>query len=587
MATEGSQFLVDAATYLGAAAVAVPVFNRLKLGSILGYLTAGVILGPSVLDAMHQEEGVFHIAELGVVLFLFVIGLELSLSRLWALRRYIFGLGASQLLITGAIITLIFVYVDDMPIAGATIAGLSLAFSSTAFALQYMKDRGDLNSPYGAKAFPVLLFQDLAVVPLLAAIPIIAGAQTGEGPSASGVDPWIGIAKAVGVIALLTVIGRFALNPVLRMVARSGSREAFAATALFIVAAVSLAVSWAGLSMALGAFLAGVLLAESAYRHQIETDIEPFRGLLLGLFFISIGMKLNLTDILNSWWIVLGGAVGLVGLKALILTFLTQRFGATWPDAIKTGAVLSQGGEFAFVVFTLGASSGLFTDGEATLLSAIVTISMVMTPFAMILARQTTPKTAMSEDGLEGPRLNEGHIIVAGFGRMGQIISQVVQNAGVDVTAIDRNPDHIRNAERYGFKVYFGDASRLDLLKTAGAAEARAIILCMDDPEAVNHAVVAIKQSLPSVSVHAIAHDRMHEIQLRRLGPDVIVRETLESSILIARKALEQMNFSDDMIEDFIEQFRERDRERLLQQMDYGPEAGMEIMHQRYVKRDA
>ncbi|MEL6362925.1 MAG: NAD-binding protein, partial [Pseudomonadota bacterium] len=292
-------------------------------------------------------------------------------------------------------------------------------------------------------------------------------------------------------------------------------------------------------------------------------------------------------DILNSWWIVLGGAVGLVGLKALILTFLTQRFGATWPDAIKTGAVLSQGGEFAFVVFTLGASSGLFTDGEATLLSAIVTISMVMTPFAMILARQTTPKTAMSEDGLEGPRLNEGHIIVAGFGRMGQIISQVVQNAGVDVTAIDRNPDHIRNAERYGFKVYFGDASRLDLLKTAGAAEARAIILCMDDPEAVNHAVVAIKQSLPSVSVHAIAHDRMHEIQLRRLGPDVIVRETLESSILIARKALEQMNFSDDMIEDFIEQFRERDRERLLQQMDYGPEAGMEIMHQRYVKRDA
>jgi len=326
MATSESAFLTQAAVYLGAAAVSVPVFNRLKLGSILGYLMAGVIIGPSAFNLLPMEEGVFHVAELGVVLFLFIIGLELSMSRLWSLRRDIFGLGALQMVLTALVITGLFILTQVMPVPAAIIAGASLAFSSTAFALQWMKDRRELNTGYGNRAFPILLFQDLAVIPLLAAIPFLAGSEQG----ALG---WRDGAEMIGVIAALILIGKYLLNPLFNLVAGSGSREAFAATALFVVAATALGVSWAGLSMALGAFLAGVMLAESAYRHQIETDIEPFRGILLGLFFISIGMRLDLSAIADAWVIVLCGAFGLVLIKAVILFALTRVFGASNGDA--------------------------------------------------------------------------------------------------------------------------------------------------------------------------------------------------------------------------------------------------------------
>lgn len=588
MASAGeSDFLVQAATYLGAAAIAVPLFNRLKLGSILGYLAAGVIVGPYALNLLRQEEGVFHVAEFGVVLFLFVIGLELSIARLWALRRDIFGLGAAQMALTGAVIAGLFAWSQSMATPAAIIAGLSLAFSSTAFALQYMKDQGELNTDYGNRAFPVLLLQDLAVVPLLAIIPFAAGASAGTDQAINMAQGWTGALKALAVIAALIALARFALNPLLRVVASSGSREAFAATALFLVAAVSLSVAWAGLPMGLGAFLAGALLAESAYRRQIETDIEPFRGLLLGLFFISIGMRLDLRAIVDAWHLVIGGALGLVFIKAGLLYGLARAFGSKHHDALLTGAVLSQGGEFAFVVFSVGADALLFSRGEAGLLSAVVTVSMVLTPFLMMAARALRPQEIENAAGLDGPRGGEGHVVIAGFGRMGQIISQVVSAAGIDVVAIDKSPSHIRNAELFGFKVYYGDASRLDTLLTAGAADARAIILCMDDRDAVNRAVEALRQRLPNAFILAVAHDRLHEIDLRPIGPDVIVRETLESSLLIARKALEKLDFSDQLIDDFIEQFRKRDRERLLAQMDFGPEAGKDLMHARFERGDS
>ena len=569
-ASEGD-FLVQAATYLGAAAIAVPIFNRFKLGSILGYLTAGVIVGPYVLGLQDMQEGVFHVAELGVVLFLFVIGLELSFARLWSLRKEIFGLGAAQMAVTGVVIAGIFVAVDVMPAPAAIFAGLSLAFSSTAFALQWMMDRGELNTGYGSRAFPILLFQDLAVIPLLAALPFIAGGGDTLG--------WIDGAKMAGVLAALVVVGLYVLNPMFKLVAGSGSREAFAAAALFVVAVTAIAVSWAGLSMALGAFLAGVLLADSAYRHQIETDIEPFRGILLGLFFISIGMRLDLPAIAESWMIVLCGAVGLVVIKSIILFGLTRAFGADADDSLKTAAVLSQGGEFAFVVLSLGVGAALFTNGQATILSAIVTLSMALTPAAVAIAERLASTTATSAEGLEGPKEDEGHVIVAGFGRMGQIISQVLENSGVSITAIDKDPAHIQNAERFGFKVYFGDASRLDLLLNAGALKARAVILCMDDPDAVNHAVEKLREVCPTVSIFAVAHDRLHEIKLQPLGADVIVRETLESSLLIARHALEQFGHSEAVIEDVIQEFRSRDRERLLAQIDQGAEGGKDLLH--------
>lgn len=579
MAESGnSEFLVQAATYLGAAAVAVPIFNRFRLGAILGYLTAGVLIGPYALNLLHQEEGVFHVAEFGVVLFLFVIGLELSLTRLWAMRRAIFGLGAAQMLATGGAIAAIFIAAGTMPAPAAAIAGLSLAFSSTAFALQLLKDRGELNTPYGVQAFSVLLLQDLAVIPLLAAIPFVAGAVTHE----SGMTGWLNALKSVGVIAAIVVIGRYALNPILRLIASSGSREAFAATALFIVAATALAVSWAGLSMALGAFLAGVLLAKSAYRYQIEADIEPFRGLLLGLFFISIGMRVDISAVVAAWWIVLGGAAGLIIIKAFVLSVLARMFGASRPDAFKTAAVLSQGGEFAFVVFSLGVDSRIFTSGQASLMSAIVTLSMIATPLLVMAVHRYARSSDVSDEGMERPHAEAGHVIIVGFGRMGQIISQVLASSGVNVIAIDRNPSHIRNAERFGFKVYYGDGARLETLIAAGALDAKAVILSMDDPPSVNHAVEALKARAPTLPLFVIAHDRMHEIELRKIGPDVIVRETLELSLLLSREALKLLGHDESTIGEYIQQFRERDRERLLAQMDYGLDASKDLLYKRF-----
>ena len=580
MATEGGDFLIQAATYLGAAAIAVPIFNRFKLGSILGYLAAGVAVGPFGLNLLHQEEGVFHVAELGVVLFLFVIGLELSLSRLWAMRQQIIGLGTAQMGITGAVIAGAVVAAGVMPMEAAIIAGLSLAFSSTAFALQLMRDRGELNTSYGGRAFSILLYQDIAVIPLLAAIPFIAGAGGGE---AAG---WVNAAKATGVIVGLVIIGKFVLDRVFHLVAGSGSREAFAATALFVVALTSLAVSWAGLSMALGAFLAGVLLAESSYKHQIETDIEPFRGLLLGLFFISIGMRLDFNVIIENWVLVLGGAFGLVFVKAALLYGVVRAIGAGHNESLRTAAILCQGGEFAFVVISLGGAALLFTSNQSTLMSALVTISMMLTPLMTALAARMTTNAVETGEGMEGPSGDRDHVIVAGFGRMGQIVSQVLMNSGVKVTAIDRNAEHIRNAERFGFKVYFGDASRLDLLITAGVLEARSIILCMDDPKSVSHAVAVLRERCPNLTIIAVAHDRLHEIELRPLEPDVIVRETLESSLTMAREALTRMGHDDRTIEDYIEQFRRLDRKRLLAQIDEGPEAGMELLHKRFTVAD-
>jgi voltage-gated potassium channel Kch len=366
------------------------------------------------------------------------------------------------------------------------------------------------------------------------------------------------------------------------MVAISGSREAFAATALFLVALTSLAVAWAGLSMALGAFLAGVLLAESSYKHQIETDIEPFRGLLLGLFFISIGMRLDFGVILNAWMIVIGGALGLVFVKTTLLFSLARVFGARQGDAMKTAATLSQGGEFSFVVFTLGISAALFTNAQASLMSAIVTLSMMLTPLMSALAHRLAKDAEDTGEDLQGPEAGHDHVLIVGFGRMGQIISQVLQSSGVNVTAIDRNPSHIRNAERFGFKVYYGDGARLDMLLAAGAEDAKAIILCMDDPKSVNHAVTILRERLPNATIMAVAHDRIHEMELKPLGPDVIVRETLESSLLMARETLSSMGFDDGLIDDYVQQFRKMDRERLLAQMDHGPEAGRDLMYRRF-----
>ena len=559
-------FLIEAATYLGATAIMVPIFKRLKLGTILGFLAAGIALGPHGLALLRQGEGVFHVAELGVVLFLFVIGLELSVGRLWSLRRTIFGLGLLQMVVTGLAIGALFHLTGWLGTAAAYIAGFALACSSTAFVLSLLEERGELNSPYGTKSFSVLLFQDLAVIPLLAAIPIAALIERGRADEMA--PQWEPIALAVGAVVGVIALGRFVLNPFFRLVAVSGSREAFTAAALFVVAGVSLLVSAAGLSMALGAFVAGVMLAESKFRHQIEADIEPFRELLLGLFFIGVGMQLDLGVLADAWWIVLLGTAALMTFKAGVIYALTRAFADAPDEPRRVAAVLCQGGEFAFVVFSLGVGRGLFDQDFATLAAAVVTLSMMATPIVVALAARRARRA-------EGPRpdpaqASQGDVLLVGFGRFGQIIARVLIGARVNVTAIDNDPDRIAQAERFGFTVYYGDGTNVHLLLTAGALRANAIVLAMKDSGKTKATVEALREHCPKVRILVRAHDRQSAIELMGSGADCIIRDTLESAIVMANETLSAVGLSDAMAGDVIEEFRERDREVLLAQKAKG-----------------
>lgn len=574
-AAGGSEFLVDAAIYLGATAVAVPIFKRLKLGTILGYLAAGVLFGPSVLGLLTAEEGVFQIAELGVVLFLFVIGLELSIGRLWALRKTIFGLGLLQMVITGALFGLGFSQLLGMPNGPAYIAGFAFACSSTAFALSLLEERKELNTPYGTKAFSILLFQDIAVIPLLAAIPFVAASATGgEGMP---ID-LLAVGRAAAAIVLLILAGRFVLNRFFKLVAVSGSREAFTAAALFVVAATALLLAEVGLSMALGAFIAGVLLAESSFRHQIEADIEPFRELLLGLFFIGVGMQLDLNVMLANWWIVLLGAAGLILAKSGLIYALARAFGANKANGLRTAGVLSQGGEFGFVVFSLGVGSGIFGVEFATLASAVVTLSMIATPPIMMALERV--RTSREMEAPEGPDGAEGQVLVVGYGRVGQIVSQVLRGSNIKVTAIDNDPARIETAREFGAKVFYGDGTNLHLLLTAGAISADAVVFALDDRSGVGPAVAALRERCPKVKIIVRANDRLHEIELLDEEIDVIVRETFESAVMMATKTLGFLGRSDGTIAEIEAEFRERDRSRLLAQKAEGMHAKMDTMSQ-------
>ncbi|MEM9286131.1 MAG: monovalent cation:proton antiporter-2 (CPA2) family protein [Pseudomonadota bacterium] len=572
-AAGGSEFLVQAAVYLGATAVAVPVFKRLKLGTILGFLSAGVLLGPSALGLLQAEEGVFQIAELGVVLLLFVIGLELSVPRLWSLRKTIFGLGLLQMLITGLAIGFGFIIFGLLTSGPGLIAGFALACSSTAFALSLLDERGELNTPYGTKAFSILLFQDIAVIPLLAAIPFVAlSSSSGQGLP---IDAFA-ILRSALVIVVVIVAGRYVLNPFFRLVAVSGSREAFTAAALFVVATTALLLAGAGLSMALGAFIAGVLLAESSFRHQIESDIDPFRELLLGLFFIGVGMQLDLGVMLSAWAIVLLGAAGLIIFKMIVIYGLALGFGANRPQALRTAGMLSQGGEFGFVVFSLGAGSGIFSSELATVISAIITLSMVATPVIMMLITRSRPQ----EVG-EVPEVPEGiknDVLVVGYGRIGQIVSQMLKASGVSVTAIDNDPNRIETARQFGAKVYFGDGLNIRLLLTAGATSARSVIFCVKDPVRLKDTIAALRERCPKLKIIVRATDRLHAIDLLDEDVDLVVRETFESSIKMASRTLGYLGMSDAMIADIEAEFRDRDKSRMLAQKAEGIYASVDLL---------
>ncbi|MEM6421197.1 MAG: monovalent cation:proton antiporter-2 (CPA2) family protein, partial [Pseudomonadota bacterium] len=507
--------LAGAAAFLGAAVVAVPLFKRLGLGSVLGYLAAGIVIGPHTLGVVSEAESVRHVAEFGVVLLLFVIGLELRPSRLWRLRMEIFGLGLAQVAATTVLLAGTIFLLAPLGWKAALAIGMALALSSTAFAVQILRDRGEMTTPHGDRAFSILLFQDLAIVPLLFLVSLLA-------PSAEGGTPgWQQGLMAVAAVTAVLLAGRYGLTPLFRAIAVTKTEEIFTATALLVVVLAAALMQAAGLSMALGAFLAGVLLAESEFRHQLEADIEPFRSLFLGLFFMSVGMTVDWIVLADWWALILASAVVLYAGKGVFLFGLTALAKSSWREALRIAALLGQGGEFGFVILGLGASIGLWNPEVGTIITAVIVLTMVMTPLAVLGADRATEDRAGADmtDVEHASRMEKpAPVIVAGFGRFGQVLARILALRGYDLTLIDNDPERIRIANTFGDKVFFGDLRRSDLIKLAAAGEARAIFLCGDDPEAVARALIKLRARLPQTPIFCRAADRFEQNRLEKLG---------------------------------------------------------------------
>jgi glutathione-regulated potassium-efflux system protein KefB len=573
-------FLNFGLVLLGAAVLSVPIARRLGLSAIVAYLIAGIIIGPHGLAAFGTPESIIPISELGVVMLLFLIGLELEFGRLVAMRGAIFGLGAAQLAFTGFAIGALAYASGLVDWRGALLAGLALAMSATAIALQILEERGQLQQDYGQRAFAILLFQDMAVVPLLALLPLLAP----EGPHTQLGDGLRAVAFIAGGIALIVLAGRYLLNPLFRLLAQTGSREVMTAAALLVVLGAALIMQKAGASMALGAFLAGLLLAESNYRHELEADIEPFRGLLLALFFMGIGMSIDLAMVRANLWLILAAAVLITVLKAAIVWLL---FGATCVhrgDALRAGSVLTGAGEFAFVLIPLGASLDVLDSRQASIITAIAAMTMLFGPFVASLTNELVRR-------FSGPEVREpddfsdasGSVLVIGFGRFGQIVSQCLLAEGIDVTAIDNDPEMLESVARFGFKVYYGDGTRLDVLRAAGASEARLIAVCTDNPEAASRIVDLVHAEFPAAKVYVRSFDRRHTLQLIAKGVDFELRETYESALVFGRNTLEGLGFDPERagaVEAFV---RRRDLERLALQQAEGISAGLDLLHTRMV----
>ena len=571
---------VEALIFLGAAVVAVPLFRKLRLGSILGYLAAGLVIGPFGLGLFSDSSSVMHVAELGVVLFLFIIGLELNLSRLWAMRHDIFVLGTGQVVFTGLLTMLYPLLVADRPWQASLVAGLGLALSSTALVMQMLGERGEVQQPHGQKAFAILLLQDLAIVPLLALVALLSPVES------SGGDPlWLTAAKMLGAVAVVVLTGRYLLSPFFRVLANAGAHEVMTAAALLVVIAAATLMTYVGLSSALGAFLAGVLLAESSYRHELEADLEPFRGLLLGLFFISVGMTVDVRAIVRHWALLLGAVVTLTVIKTSVVYGLMRLLRNAHDVALRTALLLPQGGEFGFVLFSTAVAAGVMAQEQATLLVVLVTLTMALTPLIAALAPRfiRTPAARERTENFDGAR---GSVLIIGFGRFGQIVSQLLLAEGVDVTTIDADVEMIEAAERFGFKVYYGDGTRLDVLRAAGAGRARLICVCVERKEAATLIVELCRSTFPLAEVYVRAFDRGHALELLEHGAHYQLRETFESAIAFGRAALVGMGLPPERVAAVEEDVRQRDRDRFaMQQQGRNVMAGIDKFYTRPAPR--
>jgi glutathione-regulated potassium-efflux system protein KefB len=552
---------------LGAGLVCVMVFRKLGLGAVLGYLVAGAAIGPHGLGLAGGGASKLAIAELGISLLLFLVGLELNLARLWRLKRDIFGLGALQVLISGLALAGLVSLTSGFTWGAALALGLPLALSSTAQVLPSLKSAGRLTTPFGERAFSILLFQDLAIVPLITVIAALSRAPAD--PSAP--PGWILGLYTIGAIFGLVLAGRYFISPLLRMTGRMGERELFVVVGLFTVTGAAALMEALHLSTALGAFIAGVMLADSPYRHEIEADVEPFRSILLGLFFLAVGMVVNIPAVLANPVFVIGMAAILVVVKTALIFGLARWFGMETRQAFGLGLLLSQGGEFGFVLFNQAQAALLIEEQAASLFSAIVTLSMVSTPFLLMIARRFEHPVGPHGELPESPeRADQAKAIIVGFGRFGQTVAQMLFGQGLSVTLIDVKPAQIELSGTFGAKVYYGDGRRIDLLRNAGAAEAQLIMFCCDDHDLGAAQIEPILDAFPQAAVFVRAYDRRQLIAFRHIDVAGVTREVYESAVRMGIEALGALGVADDQIAAVEADFRERDARRLDAQIATG-----------------
>lgn len=571
----GGLGLEHAVALLATAVVAAPLFRRLGLGSVLGYLAAGLLIGPFGLALFSDPENILHVAELGVVMFLFLIGLEMRPAKLWALRKEIFGLGAAQV-ITCIILLSAIGIAAGLPWAAAIVGASGFVLSSTAVIMKMMDDSGETATEAGQRNISILLFEDLMIVPLLALVAVMAAMMGIVEENARPV--WVSIGVAVAAIGVVFISGRWLLNPLFGLLARSGAREVMTAAALLVVLGAALFMQWGGLSMAMGAFLAGVLLSDSVFRHQLEADVEPFRGILLALFFISVGMSLNLTIVFEQWPWIVGGVIAFMGVKAFGIYAVARLFGGDQREAVQRSALFAQGGEFAFVLYSAALAAGVMDGRTSAMMTAIVIISMVLTPLVVIALNRVMPERELSREGVEDANDLHGRVLFIGFGRFAQLVSQALLARGVDMSLIETDVEMIQVAGTFGFKVYYGDGTRLDVLKASGAGEAEAILVCVDKPDVADRIVALVKSEFPNAKLFVRAYDRGHSMRLVQAGVDYQIREVFESSLVFGAAVLRDLGFNDIEIEETIEEVRDRDAARFEMQLAGGINAGGSLM---------
>jgi CPA2 family monovalent cation:H+ antiporter-2/glutathione-regulated potassium-efflux system protein KefB len=562
----GISLLRDGVPLLGFGLVFVLIFRRLGLGATLGFLVAGAVVGPQLLGLVGDAEGKLGIAELGIALLLFLVGLELSPSRLWRMRRDIFGLGLLQVSLCGLALAAVVWAATPFSLAAALALGLPLALSSTAQVLPLLQSAGRLRTPFGERAFAILLFQDLSIVPLIT----IVAALSRNPADQHGPPGWLLAVYTVVAIVGLILAGRYLLRPLFRLIGNLGEREMFVFAGLFAVIASAAIMEMLGLSAALGAFIAGVMLADSPYRHELEADVEPFRAILLGLFFLAVGMTLNLHAIAERPLFVAGMALALIATKTLLIAGIALLFGMKGRPAFALGVLLSQGGEFGFVLFAQAQAAMLIENEAASIFGAIVTLSMATTPFLMMATKKLRTEPEPSADGLDGPQEEGSNAVVVGYGRFGQTVAQMLIGQGIPVTIVDTDVEMIETAGTFGMKVYYGDGTRTDILRQAGAADAELLLFCQDGDGLDTEALEGIHHAFPKATIFVRAYDRRSVMKMKGAPIAGAVREMLESAIVMARRAMDAVGVDAQEIDKTEAEYRRRDYERLKLQRETG-----------------